>query len=581
MNYHPLLLRQLKKENIDPHSPELVELFNRLSKTYHAHDAERYTAQRAIEISSKEMRELRDRLEEERSYLQSILTEGLCIFNAQWTMINCNKTAQTILKILDLDLVRINFQDLYFYQDQSMTCPLNFSDIVASMQQNIEYNAQKLYFKDPQDKAVPVSLSVNPLPRVDGAFKGAILVIKDITEICQIEQSLQDALDEAYQSNEAKTLFLANISHELRTPMNAIMGYLQLLSNSPLNDLQKSHLKLTEESTHQLLELVNDILDFATIDSEQFKVQSQDCDLIEFLEHIKETYKIQCQTKGLNFNMLIAPNLPQQVSLDTKRFRQVLCNLIDNAIKFTPKSGSITVKVTLSNAYPNALEVKISDTGIGIATQDLNKIFDAFYQCEQGANRQYAGTGLGLSICHQLIHKMDGDIQVESTPQLGSTFTITLPYLSKDTSTYQLSHGAQTNGSPSQARILVVDDNATNLHVTKELLEISNYNVMTASGAQEALECLEKKPVDLIFMDCHMPGMDGFELTQHIRQNELSKGVKKDQKGYTKIIALTADAFESAKEKCFAVGMDGYVTKPFQLNDLQTAIKQELKKTHP
>jgi CheY-like chemotaxis protein len=363
-----------------------------------------------------------------------------------------------------------------------------------------------------------------------------------------------------------KSGFLASMSHEIRTPIHGISGVLQLLTNSPLNDEQKHYLSLATFSIQGLLHIVNDILDFSKIEAGQLQIDDQPFDLLETLESLQSQYAILCQEKGLRLHFHFNLQGFHVVMGDSVRFRQILSNLIGNAVKFTEK-GEIDVTTTLEHTNDDKLRLTcaVKDSGIGIAKDKQAGIFDVFTQEDLSTTRKFGGTGLGLSISKQLCELMDGEIHLESEKGEGSTFTFNIMLKEGDDSLVTL-QGSKThnhNTVTQKRKILIVEDNDINQVIVKQ--HLSAHKTLSAKSGIEALEALKKMKVtfDLILMDCQMPDMDGFEATRRIRRGEAGERYVN-----APIIALTANAMKGDKEDCFNAGMNDYLSKPFDVQDL-------------
>lgn len=380
----------------------------------------------------------------------------------------------------------------------------------------------------------------------------------------QVEErtaELKKALELAREATRAKSDFLATMSHEIRTPLNGILGLADLLSMGELNSEQLDHLQLLIRSGHTLLALINDILDFSKIEAGKLDLDQHDFDLALELESVAETFRPQAESKGLNYRVQIQV-LPGHVRGDSLRLRQILSNLISNAIKFTP-AGSIDIHATTDwTGGENRLTLEVSDSGIGISEKVLHQIFQPFTQADSSISRHFGGTGLGLAITYQLVQAMKGKISVDSGN--GTTFRVELP-LARAKQVAQPSHGDPDDGDIPAMQILVVDDHHINRTVAVSLLRRIGQTADEASSGSEAIEKIQHNRYDLIFMDMQMPVMDGLDATRKIRQLSLER--------QPRIVALTANAYGSDREKCLSAGMNGFLPKPFQLDELKREVK--------
>lgn len=390
---------------------------------------------------------------------------------------------------------------------------------------------------------------------------------QDVTKKRKAEQFLEESKQQAEESARLKSSFLAGMSHEIRTPIHGVSGVLQLLGKTKLNDDQRHYLSLATFSVESLLHIVNDILDFSKIEAGQLHIENTAFNLTQELETLKSQYALSCQEKGLELGFTVSLSGYENVIGDAIRFRQIMSNLIGNAIKFTD-SGRVDVDIRLREESKHALRLtgQVTDTGIGIAKEKLPGIFDVFTQEDNSTARKYGGTGLGLSISKQLCELMGGGISVESEKGHGSKFlfSIILRVIDSDMKTNEQAIApATTTLITKKQKILIVEDNEINQVIVRE--QLRNHDTHSAISGQEAIDILrnEAATFDLILMDCQMPIMDGFEATQRIRSGQAGERYKN-----VPIIALTANAMKGDKEQCFNAGMNDYLGKPFDVDDL-------------
>jgi PAS domain S-box-containing protein len=392
----------------------------------------------------------------------------------------------------------------------------------------------------------------------DGRVLRIIGTNRDITQARRIEHELRLARDAADAANQAKSTFLATMSHEIRTPLNGIVGLTKLLLDDSLGATARQHAQLIDGSAQALLALVNDVLDVSKIEAGQMEIEHVTFNVHELVQEICTLYRLRASEKSLLFRFHMDPEVPRYVSADPGRVRQILGNLLGNALKFT-STGWIGLHV---GAEPtpdggNLLKFVVRDTGVGMPEDVQAKLFTPFMQADSSTSRKYGGSGLGLSIVQQLCRLMDGRVSVHSAPGKGSRFAVTVP----------VAVGASDHASswfdelPAAVpvRILVAEDNTTNQVVALGMLRKLGYtDVSVADDGAKALEMARDNQYDVILMDCHMPELDGYEATGKLREAGCA----------SVIIAMTANAIKGDRERCLAAGMDDYLTKPIALRGL-------------
>ncbi|MBK7928158.1 MAG: response regulator [Bryobacterales bacterium] len=376
----------------------------------------------------------------------------------------------------------------------------------------------------------------------------------------------------AERANAAKSEFLANVSHEVRTPMNGVIGMTEILLETPLDEQQREFACTIRESALSQLAILNDILDLAKAESGKLTLESIPFSPERVLEQVGSMFAQAAGSKGLQFRLVVEPTLPDSVRGDPLRIRQVLANLAGNAVKFT-EAGFVEVGGRASTEGGTArLEFWVRDSGVGISSEAQARIFEKFTQGDSSTTRRFGGTGLGLSICRDLTKLMRGRLDLESAPGKGSHFRLRLA-LPLESGGEAEGSGEETAGEvarpPCATRILVVEDNAINRRVAGELLTRLGYQVVYAFNGSEALDRCEEAKFDLILMDCHMPVMDGYEATRRIRGLD-------SMTRYVPIVALTAGATASDRQRALAAGMDDYLPKPVRREELGALLERWL-----
>jgi signal transduction histidine kinase/CheY-like chemotaxis protein len=387
-----------------------------------------------------------------------------------------------------------------------------------------------------------------------------------VRHLAAAKENAEVQADRAGAASQAKTDFLAMMSHEIRTPMNGILGCTTLLLDTPLRAQQHEYAQTIRSSAESLLTILNDVLDYSKIEAGRLTVEETVFDLRATCEDIHRLLLQPAAERGLDLHLQYDPQVPQFITGDPVRIRQIVLNLASNAVKFTDR-GSVRIEVSRPDTAH--LKVSVIDTGIGIAPEQQAKLFKRFTQADSSTTRRYGGTGLGLAISKQLVELMRGQIEVTSTQGKGSTFSFTLPLLETAQQRAPVAPKPVVRAERSGRRILVVEDNIVNQRVAQHMLLRLGHVVDLAQNGREALERLSADPYDLVLMDCQMPEMDGFEATTHIRRPD--SGVLDHD---IPIVAMTANAFDEDRERCLAAGMNDFLSKPVHRPTLEHMIEK-------
>jgi PAS domain S-box-containing protein len=415
-----------------------------------------------------------------------------------------------------------------------------------------------------------------PLRNAAGDLTGYLGVASDVTARIAVEQERQSAHEAVLRASQAKSEFLAMMSHEIRTPMNGVMGMLQILQATPLDPIQRDLLTTAQESSGMLLNMLNTILDFSKATTGRIDldpVEFDPCDLVEAVTH---PLLLIAQERCIALSYICAPEASQRVCGDVLRLRQVLTNLLSNALKFTER-GSITVHVVMqkSASAMKRLRFEVVDTGIGVDAEAQARIFGAFEQADSSTTRRYGGSGLGLALCKQLVELMGGEISMTSSLGQGSVFAFEVPVecrpeLNCDKTPTDAVCGSvkeETVVTP-RPRVLVVDDNKVNRRVAKQMLMRIGCDADEAVGGVEALDRIAAERYDLVLLDCQMPDIDGYEVAMRVRASEVNGR-------YLPIVAMTADAMVGTRQRCLDAGMDDYFPKPLDIKRLTRVVKTQ------
>lgn len=418
---------------------------------------------------------------------------------------------------------------------------------------------------------IDVLLSATVVRNEAGEIIRSLAVIIDVTERKKAEEALKEAKDAAEAAALARSQFLATMSHEIRTPMNGVIGMTSLLLDTPLNAEQLEHVEIIRSSSDSLLTIINDILDFSKIDAGRIVLETAAFNLRACIRDAVDLLMDRAVRKGIHLSYFLAPDVSPIINGDATRLRQVLVNLISNAIKFTHQ-GHVSVSVQVAERRPieDMLQITVRDTGIGVAEKDFDRLFEPFVQGDASTTRFFGGTGLGLAISKQLCELMGGAIWIESEVGVGSAFHFTMVAKMSDARLGENkgSHVRMQIGevvTQKDLRILLAEDNMVNQKVALRMLERLGFRADVAANGQEAVDALHRQDYDVVLMDMQMPEMDGLEATRHIRAHIATHR-------QPRIVAMTANAMQEDRDRCMEVGMDDYISKPVKLDVLAEAL---------
>ncbi|NDY56435.1 response regulator [Desulfovibrio sulfodismutans] len=434
----------------------------------------------------------------------------------------------------------------------------------------------------PEEEArLGMAFMVYSAPVLDDAGEvwGFIECLMDISQLRAVERELVRAKEQAEEAARVKGAFLAGMSHEIRTPLNSIIGLTEITLQTSLDPEQRDHLQTVREAGTALLALVNDILDFSRLDSQGLELHNEHFSLPRVISSVARTLRVQARAKGVGLRARMKKGCPMASRGDPDRLRQILFNLVGNAVKFTERGevefwaepwpgGDVAHKDAAGADAPVWVKFFVRDTGIGVSPEKMEVIFDPFRQADGSITRKYGGTGLGLAICRQLVERMGGEIGVESTPGAGSTFFFTLPLWPGDPARVPKKRAPATSMAALRAasrplRVLLAEDNLMNIKLAKALLGRLGHATHTAQNGREALDMLSRESFDVVLMDLEMPGMDGLAAARAIRQGQAGQAAMT-----IPVVAMTAHAVDGMEGKCRAAGMNGFVPKPVDFGKL-------------
>lgn len=524
-----------------------------------------------LALAGWQMRRMHGKLAAERAEL-AVLTEsmGEALYrtDAAARLVYVNPAFTQLLGFTPADALGHGAHALFHCPPDAPT-PAESCPILQTVRRGERFHGEETFY-DKTGRPLPVEVVSVPLFD-DDRPAGSVTVFHDLSKQRELTAALVAAKEAAEANVRAKSEFLANISHELRTPMNGVIGMADLLLGEELTTTQREYAEIIRTSAEHLLALLNEILDFSKIEAGAMTIERIPFATTALIESVIDVFRAEAGKKGLALAADISPRLPAALLGDPLRLRQALANLVGNALKFTA-AGSVTVAADWQDGR---FFLAVRDTGIGIDEATRAKLFTPFTQADGSTTRKYGGTGLGLAISKRLVELMGGTIDVDSRPGQGSTFRIELPAplatLGEENAASQpvpaVTAAAAEKGARSLS-ILVAEDNRVNQKVVTAMLERLGHRVTLANDGREAVEIFRDGDFDLILMDALMPEMDGFAATRAIRRMEAERG------GHVTIVALTASVLEGDREKCLAAGMDDFLAKPITLDSLNKLLQE-------
>lgn len=554
-DFHPTLQQQLerhlKRINVEDFNP----LLEAIDKTYWEYTATGQKLKQAVELGNDELR-----------IATTEFTTLLEAFPDQLVWIDKNGM---ILRVQGNIVDRSIIAGRYFWESNDHDVRLTKRKAFEKLwKQKIE-----IEYAIKTEEVLHVEARIYPV--INGRM---IAIVRDISERKHLEDTLREAKEAAERADRTKSEFLAVMSHELRTPMNAIIGLSEMLTQSRLDLAQSDLANTIFESSNVLLAIINDVLDYSKIESGELKTEEIDFDLHRLLSEISQIMQPLTGHKPIQLEFNIDPDVPRIIVSDPLRIRQIIMNLLNNAIKFTARGKiSIDLENQSEDTEQSKLVVIVKDQGIGISANALKNLFKPFSQVDSSTTRRYGGTGLGLAISKKIVNAMGGEIICTSTEGKGSEFRFDLPLIEGRSENIEEEKNDSTMENivlPGEFSILLVEDNPVNVKVARAILEKLGAQVKDAENGQLALDMIAQEQFDLILMDCSMPVMDGYEATGKIRALPAPANT-------IPIVALTANALEGDELKCLNAGMNDYVAKPLRMDQIQKILSKWLQTSSP
>jgi PAS domain S-box-containing protein len=503
--------------------------------------------------------------------IQSIQT-AVFITSTDFDIMDCNRAATTIFGFARDELAEKHIDILFNAAGKTTRSPIPLDKVIKN---KLFYQGFETLMVRKNKQRFPAEFTVAPLIDEKFNISGCVFTVSDITQKKYYENNLKKAKIMAENANQAKTEFLTNMSHELRTPLNSIIGMTELTLGTDLTHEQKENLTIVKQASHSFLHVLNNILDFSKLEVGKVELEETNFNIHEVMKDICDLLYVQAKQKDLGFTVSIGKNVPQELWGDSYKLKQILTNLIGNAIKFT-EHGRIETEICVETASPDKLilHCSVKDTGIGIPHDKIDAIFESFRQIDGSMTRRYGGTGLGLAITRRLITLMGGSIWIETEQGKGSVFHFTvmfhtkqehMPVIALENPEKKIKKSGSTGKS-----VLVVEDDKNTHKLLCDVLEKRGHAVFCVTNGQDALIMLDKIKFDVILMDLKMPVLDGFAATKIIR------AAGHDSYLHTvPIIAITAHAGKDIKNQCYQAGMNGYIIKPIDFEKLITAVEKK------